>query len=86
MKIKPGFIIKEIAGRSVVVATGDEALDFNFIIHLNDSAKLLFEALKEEKSEEDLVKLLTDTYDVSFYEAEKDVAAFIETLKEKGIV
>ncbi len=48
MKIKEGFIIKEIAGKNVVVTTGDEALNFNMIMHLNDSAKLLFEKLKQK--------------------------------------
>ncbi len=86
MKIKDGFIIQEIAGKSVVVATKDEALDFNLIIHLNDSAKLLFNALKEEKEEKQLVELLMNVYDVSLEVAQKDVKEFVKILKDKNII
>lgn len=86
MKIKEGFIVKEVAGKYVVVSVGDEALNFNLIIHLNESGKLLFETLKTGATEEELIKVLLDTYDVDEERAKKDVQAFIKVLKEKGIL
>ncbi|MDD2575470.1 MAG: PqqD family protein [Acholeplasmataceae bacterium] len=86
MKIKEGFIVKEIAGKNVVVTTGDEALNFNMIMHLNDSAKLLFEKLKQGSSEEELVELLMDHYDVGLEVATRDVKGFIQVLIDKNII
>jgi len=86
MKIKEGFIVKEIAGKNVVVTTGDEALNFNMIMHLNSSAKLLFETLKDGSTEEQLIQLLMDTYDVDLEVATRDVRGFIQVLTDKNIL
>ncbi len=82
MKIKDEFIIKTIAGQNVVVSTAKKAIDFDYIIHLNDSGKLLFEALMEKDLElDDLVKILTDNYNISSEQALEDVKEFVEILK-----
>lgn len=86
MKIKEGFIVKEIAGKNVVVTTGDEALNFNMIMHLNDSAKLLFEKLKQGSTENELIELLMDHYEVELEVATKDVKGFIQVLIDKNIL
>lgn len=86
MKIKEGFIVKKIAGKNVVVTTGDEALNFNMIMHLNDSGKLLFEKLKEGSTEEALIELLMEHYDVELETATRDVKGFIQVLIDKNII
>lgn len=86
MKIKEGFSLKEVAGKTIIVASGERALNFNKIIHINYSGKLLFEALSVGKSEEELVKILLDTYDVNEAVARKDVKIFIQMLQMNDIV
>lgn len=87
MRIKKGYLVKEVAGENIVVSTEKREIDFDYIIHLNDSAKLLFEALMEnDLDEKDLIKLLTDNYDVTEEIAEKDVKEFIEMLKTNDIL
>lgn len=87
MKIKKGYLVKEVAGKNIVVSTEKKELDFDYIIHLNDSAKLLFEALMENELEEkDLVKLLIDNYEVTNQQATADVKEFIELLKVNEII
>lgn len=62
-------------------------VDFDYIIHLNDSAKLLFEALMEDDLEEkDLVNILLDNYEVEEDVAAKDVSEFVEMLKLNDII
>ena len=39
MKIKKGFVLRDVAGRSVVVATGAAAKKFRGMIMLNDTGK-----------------------------------------------
>lgn len=87
MKIKKGYLVKEVAGQNVVVSTEKREVDFDYIIHLNDTAKLLFESLMEnDLSVDDLVKILTDNYEVSEEEALSDVEAFVEMLKLHNIL
>ncbi len=86
MKIKPGFIIKTIGLRFMVLPIDAQALHFNGIMTLNKSGKLLFEALEKEQTLESLVKLLMDHYEVSFEDARKDVIKFIDSLKEKDLL
>lgn len=86
MKIKDGFSLKEVAGKTIIVATGERALNFNKIIHINYSGKLLFEALMSEKTEDDLVNILLDTYDINEKTARKDVKIFIQMLELNNII
>lgn len=86
MQIKEGFSLKEVAGKTIIVASGEQALNFNKIIHINYSGKLLFEALLTKKTEEDLVNILLDTYDVNEATARKDVKVFIQMLQMNNII
>lgn len=87
MKIKKGYLVREVAGENIVVSTEEREVDFDYIIHLNDSAKLLFEALMENDLEEkDLIKILTDNYEVKEDVAAKDVSEFVLMLKENNII
>ncbi len=86
MKIKPGFIIKTIGIRYMVLPIDAQALHFNGVMTLNKSGKLLFESLEQEQTIESLVQILMDHYEVSFEDARKDVITFIETLKAKDLL
>lgn len=86
MKIKPGFIIKTIGIRYMVLPIDAQALHFNGVMTLNKSGKLLFESLEQEQTLESLVQLLVDHYEVSYEDAKKDVITFIETLKAKDLL
>ena len=80
MKLKKGFVLREVAGETVVVPTGAE-LNFNGMITLNESAKLLWHALENETSQEELIKIILGEFNVDEATAERDVALFIEKLK-----
>lgn len=86
MKIKPGFVLREVAGQCVVVPVGEEALHFNGVITLNSSGKILWEALKKDVSLEDLVNLLLSKYNVTKEVATQDVNEFINILRSRNII
>ena len=46
MKLKDGFILRSVAGETVVVPTGDD-LDLNMMITLNETGKFLWEHLEK---------------------------------------
>ena len=86
MKVKKEFILKSVANQYVVVPVGKEAVNFNGMLTLNKTAKLLYEALAVDKTIEELVSVLTDTYDISEEYARRDVLEFIKTLESKNIL
>ena len=87
MKIKEGFILREVAGSYVVVAVGAASKDFRGVIKLNGSGAFLWKVLeKEDKSTEDLVKALLDEYEIDEETAKKDVNDFVDRLKGAKIV
>ena len=86
MTLKSGFTLKQIGSKTMVIPIDEKALDFNGVITLNHSGKLLFEALKSEQTIESLKSLLIEHYDISEETALKDVVTFIETLKSKDII
>ncbi|MBQ3504494.1 MAG: PqqD family protein [Oscillospiraceae bacterium] len=81
MKLKDGFILRTVAGQTVVLPTGDE-LDLNMMITLNDTGKFLWELLQTETDEAALTAELLKEYDVDEATAAKAVAGFVEKLRE----
>jgi len=81
MKIKEGFLLRNIAGQTVVLPTGGE-LDLNMMITLNETGAFLWQQLQEETDEAALVQALLAEYDVSEDLAAKAVSAFVEKLRK----
>ena len=53
---------------------------------INDTAKRIIELIKEGKSKEDIVKIISDEFDVSWGEAYADVEDFFIKLKVYGLI
>mgnify|MGYP004503949793 FL=1 len=87
MKIKDGFLLRNVSDAYVVVAVGEAAKDFNGMITLNETGAFLWKALTDGCADKkELVKKLLDEYDVDKALAEKDVDAFIQKLEEQGLL
>ena len=85
MKLKEGFVLRQVAGEYVVIPSGDE-LDLNMMITLNETGSFLWERLIEETSQQALVEALLAEYEVTEAEAAAHVAKFVESLKEYGFL
>ena len=86
MKIKEGFVVREIAGQSVVIAVGAASKIFNGIIKLNETGKIIWTKLSEGASKEDTVSAILSEYDVDRETVEKDYDNFVNTLLGAGII
>ena len=87
MKIKDGFTLRTICGEHIVIGEGLAQVNFNKMLSLNGSAAYLWEQLKgKEFTEEDVVKLLTDKYDVTPERAREDVKKLLEEWKKQDVV
>ena len=81
MKLKDGFLVREVAGQTVVLPMGGD-LDLDMMITLNDTGKFLWERLAVGAEETELVGALLAEYDVTEELAAQSVAAFVARLKE----
>ena len=80
---KENYILREIAGESVLVSIGDNIANFCGIINLNSSAKELWKAMKNGATEEELVKVLTENFDVSEEMSKEDIKETLNLLYRK---
>lgn len=80
MKLKKGFVLREVAGETVVVPVNAE-LNFNGMITLNETAKALWKVLENETTEDALVKAILGEFNIDEATAQNDVALFIQKLK-----
>ncbi|MFA6830224.1 MAG: PqqD family protein [Bacilli bacterium] len=85
MKINEDYLIKKIAGETILVHQNKNNISFSKVITLNETAAFLFGLLKEGKNEAELLSCLTDEYDISPENAQADIHEFIEKLKELKI-
>lgn len=86
MKIKPDFILRQVAGNAIVVAVGEASQNFNGIINLNETGAFLWEKLQNDTDEKALIAALLSEYEVDEVLAAADVAAFIEKLREADLL
>ena len=72
MRIKKGFVLREVAGQNMVIATGEASKDFHGMIKLNNTGKEIWQGLQEGLSEIEIAKGLQEKYQI---EAEKAATA-----------
>ena len=85
MKLKEGFVIREIAGQMVAVPTAGD-LDLDLMVTLNGTGAFLWQQLQKETTEEQLITALLAEYHVDETTARRSVAAFVEKLKKNGFM
>ncbi|QCT73149.1 PqqD family protein [Eubacterium maltosivorans] len=86
MKIKNGYILREVAGEAVVVPSGEVSLNFQGIISLNETGALLWKQLEQGCEQKDLVQALLEEYEVDAETAEKDVEEFLKLAGDAGLI
>ena len=86
MKIKGEFILREIVGETILVPVGATALEYNGMIIINDTGANIWKALEQNRTKEEILYGLTETYEVSEEEAKADLDEFLDTLEKAGIL
>ena len=87
MKIKNGFELRDVCGENIIIAHGVENIDFTKVITLNESASFIWKQVEgKEFTEEDMVKILLDEYEVEESQAQADVKSLAESWLKAGLV
>ena len=88
MKIKPGFVLRDVCGELVIMGEGLGALDFGRLLCLNETAAFLWKCAAElgEFSVESLAEKLCEEYEVAKEQALLDVAQILDEWKKVNVV
>lgn len=86
MRVKDGFVLREVAGQTVVIATGEASRDFHGMVKLNETGRVIWESLANGVSEAGIVERLTAEYDVTPEKAADDVATFVAQMRDAGFL
>ncbi len=88
MKVKSGFNLRNVCGEELIVAEGEENIDFSNIISMNKSSVILWKEAQRlgAFTIEDLVKHLCSIYDIDEDTAKADVKELVYHWGEMGII
>lgn len=86
MKIKDGFILKDVAGSKIVIATGKQRMNFNGVITFNSVGAEVFNMLDGTHSVEDIIVKIAEDYSVPQETVKADVIKLIDKMKNHGLI
>ncbi len=86
MQIKPGFMLKEVAGEYYAIPFDASYETQGAMVSLNQSGAFLWQLLEEECDTESLCKALVEHYNVAPIVADTAVKEFLELLREKQLL
>lgn len=86
MKLKNGFILKNVASNYIVVPVEGELVDLKAMITLTETGAFLWKLLEKGSDKEELTEKMLKEYDVDKKTAENDVNEFIKQLSENKML
>lgn len=85
MKIKEGYMVSTVAGSSIVVPMGENTVNFNGVMTLNETGCFLWRLLEKGAQREELIRAMTDEYEVDEQTAAADIDVFLKKLEDNGL-
>ena len=88
MKVKNGFNLREVCGENIIVAEGDENIDFSNIISMNESSAYLWQEVQklDNFTIDTLTQLLYEQYEIDEATAKNDVTTLATQWAAAGII
>ena len=87
MKIKEGYLVREVAGSTLAIPLSEEAGSFGGMLRLNETGVFLWRLLETGADVPALVDALLGEYEgVDRETATGDVEAFLNSLRKNGIL
>lgn len=89
MTIHDGYILTELSGQTYLLPYGQNIASFKRGVKLNESGRLIWDALCAGKTEDELLPLLAAHFQMAAKDASvlrADIAQFLEQLRAQGII
>ena len=86
MRASADFVMRRIAGETIMVPVGGEVGDLNSVYTLNESGTMIFQMICAGMPFEQISDAICTEYDVSPEEAGRDIADFMDRLRASSIL
>lgn len=86
MRIKEGYLVREIADCHMVVPVGERVIEFKGIMTLNDTASFIWKCLLDDVTYDQLLSALLDEYEVDEATVKTDLDDFLQNARECGVL
>lgn len=82
MKLSGEFVVRTVLNDIVAIPVGEIALRFNGMIMLNAVSHTIWQCLQTDTQVDDIVRAVTENFEVSEQEAKEDVMEFLDKLRK----
>jgi hypothetical protein len=82
----PHIVSRRVAGECILVPLASRGADIDSIFDLNTIGAFIWERLDGDRSGTEIVRLLTEAFEVEAAQASEDYLAFLEQLMAIGVV
>ena len=86
MKLSGEFVVRQVVDTIVAVPVGETALRLNGMILLNEVSKTIWEQLERGVELSQLLRAVTDAFEVSAEEAQADILEFCDKLRKMQLL
>lgn len=86
MRIKSGYILREIVGNNVIIPIGERVIDFKGMMMPNDTGSFIWKQLTVDISYEQLLKSILDEYDIDEDTAKTDLDDLLTEARKNGVI
>ena len=86
MKRNDNYIVRKIAGETLLVPTGAAAREFSGLVTLNELGAFIWAHLNEAQDVQDLAQKIAAEYEVDLATAQADAQEFLDLLTEQHMV
>ena len=86
MKLSGEFVVRQVVETIVAVPVGETALRLNGMILLNEVSKTIWEQLEQGAELSQLLRAVTDAFEVSAEEAQADILEFCDKLRKMQLL
>ena len=80
------LVTRDVAGEKIIVPIKGHVGDLEGVFTLNELGTMIWELINGQTTARELIEAVRNEYDVGAAEAEKDVAGFLRSLEEAGLI
>jgi hypothetical protein len=82
----PSVVTRKTGNEYVLVPVTDNIADMDSVYTLNETGAFIWEQINGKKSVEEIIKAMTEEYDIDNYTATEDVLQFISKMSSYLII
>lgn len=84
MQVSKDYLLRTIAGETILIPSGAAAQKFNGLVTVNDIGAFIWDVLQTPTDLEGLVERITEEYEVDADTARRDAEEFLSELRRIG--